>query len=144
MRMAVALRERGAGVHRELRLAALELDVEAVAPVLRFGRDVRPDREHPRRRLREAAAVEAARVAEDHRPGRARHRQALPVGCSRGHLLVGRLRLLLAPAARAPPPPPPPPRPPPPPPAPAGGGCPRAPPQGYDIQGRPPLPLIEY
>src|SRR4029078_7438396 len=102
MRMAVALRERAAGVRRELRLAALELDAEAMAPVLRFGRDVRPDREHPRRRLREAAAVEPARVAEDHRPGRARHRQAVAVGRSGGHLLVGRLCLLLAPRPQAP------------------------------------------
>src|SRR3954451_15268797 len=97
MRTAVALRERGAGVRRELRLAALELDVEAVTAVLRVGRDVRPDREHPRRRLREPAAVEAARVAEDHRPGGPRHRQALRVGRGRLHLIVRRLRLLLAP-----------------------------------------------
>ena len=48
-------------------------------------------------RLREAPAVEAARVAEDHRPGRARHRQVLLGRRCRGHLLVGRLRLLLAP-----------------------------------------------
>src|SRR5581483_2893510 len=91
-----SLGERRAGIGGELRLAPLEVDPEAV-PVLRARGDVRPDREDARRLLREPAAVEAAGLAEEHRPCRPGQGDAVLRRRRRRHLLVGRLRLAVRP-----------------------------------------------